>query len=291
MGASADSIESMVLHILQNGERKVAVPLADNIRTQALREDFGADGILKPTPYGSSPVNWCKGLFAGGRDIFGPIDTAISTRVTFEVEVKTRLGQSVVVDGGRSLKILKRFDVKTLPQVAGRNYRFEAPLNINKDPRDQSQGGDDWAAPHVLELLNTMVLLRSDFQINDISNLHGGSFPPHIVHGDGLSVDGLVAGFPNSAQIAAGASPGADAANNLIDLFSQMVDEDLAKIDRVLVTFSRDEADPFRQALMAAGQRGVRFAGRTPRSFFSTDIDRKKPVHKNHFHIWFKQEQ
>jgi hypothetical protein len=48
--------------------------------------------------------------------------------------------------------------------------------------------GDDWSYPGVVALMETAT--GADlFEIDDISNMNGGHFPPHVYHPDGLHID------------------------------------------------------------------------------------------------------
>lgn len=66
--------------------------------------------------------------------------------------------------------------------------------------RDPEFGGDAWAVPQVVKLAKAV---GDSFQWNNFSNMNGGFFVDHKGRSEGLSIDGLFAGYTSrSAAVA-----------------------------------------------------------------------------------------
>lgn len=288
VGSPNDTVENMTLFILQNGQRQASARLVRNHLTEPFFQPFGQDLSAAKGAYDGQSSSGCLGLFELDQNGARQISATTSKTVAFELEVKTKLGQSITVAHSRSLILLNRFK-------GGNTSRFGI--------RDYWYGGDDWAQPHVLGIISRMfgipIHLRSDLRFNDFSSLHGASFEPdHRAHRKGLETDGLVPGFPSTSDAKNGEGPGEIAADNMIKLFSQMDVQDLNRIEKVLVTYKIGEPDAFRERLEYWTQLGIRIGQRFPKQFFVTDIlklkrleekkNKKFPGHRDHFHIIFR---
>ena len=92
--------------------------------------------------------------------------------------------------------------------------------------RDEKRGGDDWALPSVLPVLEHFA---DQLTYNDFSDMNGGQFAPHKSHNKGMSVDAYFRGYVDRSTATA---------DRLINILN---DEEFgSRIKKVLVTFSKD---------------------------------------------------
>ena len=102
--------------------------------------------------------------------------------------------------------------------------------------RDVSRGGDDWALPSTIEVIEHF---SNRITVNDFSNMNGGSFAPdHVTHRNGTDVDGWFDGYNARNAVTA---------QTMIDLLND--DAHGSDIGTVYVTYQRVITDPFWNAI------------------------------------------
>lgn len=231
-GNPADELAALYLEVLQ-GEDVVATGDLAAPAAAVLLQPFGDDGAVGVT---SSRL-----LFevpAGGPD------PTTDGSVTLRVRAVTAQGQEVIREAG-SFEHLVRF--------AGVNRYGQ---------RDGAQGGDDWARPSVRRFIGESEPFG--FVIGDVSNMHGGPFPPHDTHREGENVDAWFDGYNDRDAETAGILVG-------------YLDSDLGpRVGRVYVTYGASAGDPFFDAIdgvfLSDGRR-------------ATDVIRPLGGHATHFHL------
>ncbi|WIA20002.1 hypothetical protein OEZ85_005874 [Tetradesmus obliquus] len=104
-------------------------------------------------------------------------------RLRLRIRATTGKGAQAVADCGSVIKLVL---------FTGSNH-----FASNRDPEF---GGDAWAVPQVVKLAKAV---GDSFQWNKFSNMNGGFFVDHKGRSEGLSIDGLFAGYTSrSAAVA-----------------------------------------------------------------------------------------
>jgi hypothetical protein len=161
-GASDDALQSLVLEVIQDGAVVATADLAESARGTLLR-DFGPSGRVEIT---STQL-----LFELTSAEAGNVDGTEDGTLSLRARATSRNGQEATFDVKKPVQLLVRY--------TGNNRYPPAP-------RDEDQGGDDWARPSLRDL----VAHYTGISWNDFSNMNGGPFPPHGSHRDGIDVDG-----------------------------------------------------------------------------------------------------
>jgi len=165
VGKTGDSLQSLALEIVQNGQKVATAELAPEVGW-TLPKAFDATKTLII----SGPQRLFRLSKAEAAKIDGSKDSTLSLRVR-----ATTTAGDVFVDEAGTVQLLVRF--------TGTN-RF--------NPRDEDLGGDDWARPWLRDLVTGY---GTGLTWNDFSNMNGGPFPKHSWHRDGIDVDGFFAGY------------------------------------------------------------------------------------------------
>jgi hypothetical protein len=163
-GPSDDELQSLVLEIIQGGVVVATADLAQSARGILLKP-FGPGGKVQIT----SVSLVFELTTAQAANVDGTNDGTLSLRF----RATSKNGQEVTEDAG-SVQLLVRYR---------KNNRYP--------PRDEAQGGDDWARPSLRDLAGHY----SGLSWGDFSNMNGGYFSPHGSHTNGIDVDGYFAGY------------------------------------------------------------------------------------------------
>lgn len=234
-GSDQDMLQSLVLEVLQNG---IVV----------------ATGDLTPTPSTS--------LLAP----FGAAERVeiAQPQLLFNIPSAQLNGIDANADGALILRARAR-------SVNGEEATCEAPPvqilarytgNNRYGVRDAAVGGDDWARPSVLTVLNQIV----GVDYGDMSNMNGGRFPPHDSHQVGLDVDGWYAGY-NARDTAAAQT-----------MLGHLNSPYGSRIERVFVAYVAAPGNSFFQAIQGVVLNDGRLA---------TNVIRPEASHDTHFHWRF----
>jgi len=123
------------------------------------------------------------------------------------------------------------------------------------------QGGNDWVLPSVRTLLEAF----EGVQLGDISNMHGGSFPPHVTHQEGRDAD---LWFPGYNELDAAAA---------ITLLA-LIDNpgDIERIEVIYVAYEQIAGNAFWSELEGV----VLSDGRSAETVIQPEAD-----HTGHFHL------
>lgn len=204
-GSKQDSLQALSLEVLLGNSVIATGNLAASLRKSLLNQKFGDDEKIE--------INASQLLF----DI--PSSQGVSTLsdVSLRVKATSASGEVATKDFG-SVPVLTRY----------------TGTNRYGIGRDESVGGDDWVKPNVLPIISHF----SGIQINDISNMNGGKFPPHGTHQDGTHIDGWFNGY-NARNAAVAAT-----------MIGYLNDPTYgSNIRTVYVTFSRTATNPFWNAI------------------------------------------
>lgn len=201
--------------------------------------------------------------------------------IAIDLVVETATGEITKKTYSRTPQLFTRYNHNS------NKDRFGNPYNYGGE-RDEHYGGDDWGRPRVIEMmnrireralflegLNVTPKIELGFRVNDISIMHGGTFPPRLNgHKYGREVDGWIIGFTVD-----GKPPGAIAARKLLFLLGQLSPELKSNINFILVTY------PVGGAFAAELEKHREIQ---PADVALIKNDQDPAIHKNHFHISFK---
>lgn len=201
-GPEDDALDSLVLEVVQGGGVVATAELEATARGNLIASFGSAERVRQ------SPQRRLFDLAAGDA---AAVDSSDDGEVLLRVRAVSAGGDEVVREAG-SVGILARYD--------GAN-RYGG--------RDAAVGGDDWAQPSMLALVNAY----AGQTWGDFSNMNGGPFPPHGSHRTGLDADGWFPGY--NARNAA-------TAQTIIDQLNQAEGVD---IERVYVTYARVDSNVF----------------------------------------------
>lgn len=162
-GAEDDSLESLVLEVIQNGGVVATADLSSGANSALIK----AFGTAKKVEITTSQL-----LFnltsAQAAAVNGAEDGTLSLRA----RAKSVNGEEVTKDAG-SVQLLVRF-------TGASRY----------GGRDGNLGGDDWVKPSMKEIADHFAVTYGDF-----SNMNGGPFAPHSSHRTGNDLDGWFSGY------------------------------------------------------------------------------------------------
>ena len=128
--------------------------------------------------------------------------------------------------------------------------------------RDLNEGGDDWALPSVIPVLEHYA---SSNLYNDISKMNGGPWADHQTHRDGYDVDGKYTDGTDSAHTAASAQR----------MLGYLNDPFGPRIGTVYVAFTKNPPDGFWTTIKNAHLTDGRAACR---------VFRNVANHEDHYH-------
>lgn len=234
-GAEDDSLQSLVLEIVQGGAVVATADLTAAVRPSLLK----AFGAAKKVAITATQL-----LFELPSAAAAAVNGAGDGTLTLRARARSAKGEEATKEAG-TVQLLVKFD--------GAN-RYGG--------RDEGVGGDDWARPSMLALINSFAGLTW----GDFSNMNGGPFPPHASHNLGLDADGWFAGY--NARDAATATT----------IIGHLNSASGSQIAAVFVTFDQVDTDPFWQAIKDVVLNDGR---RAP------DVIRPMGGHTTHFH-WRK---
>jgi hypothetical protein len=237
-GANGDSLSSLALEIVQDGVVVATANLTAAAGTSLLKP-FGPG---KQVAIASSQL-----LFELPAAQAAAVNGAADGTLTLRARARSAAGEEVTKDLG-NVQLLVKFDGANRYPAGG--------------PRDEAEGGDDWARPS----LNALISSYTGLIWGDFSNMNGGRFPPHSSHDEGLDADGWFPGYnARDAATAATIIGHLNAANG-------------SQITTVFVTYEEVPSDPFWQAIKDV----VLNDGRLARA-----VIRPAAGHTTHFH-WRK---
>ncbi len=238
-GSEGTVISAVKLEVLQGGG-VVAEVESSGTEASALLGAIGSEGRLSV----SNPAK----LFSFSASNLINLSNALGSSVTLRLRVQTETGSEVTKTWSRSLPVLTR--------VTGlQRYSL----------RDDSEGGDDWGGINIQTVLTD---LGSNFFVNDISNMHGGRFLPHVSHKKGVDADFRIGS--NTAAV------GEDVVRLLVSALDNLSASTFAKIKFIFLTYEIGDAE---NSLTQYIQ-GARIQDR-----MATDILRYEPNHTGHFHL------
>lgn len=236
-GGQDDSISSIVLDIISGGSVISHADLSDSARAILIGHNFGASGQLS--------ISADSFLFDLSNAEAAPIPVAKDGSLLLRVHVTTASGEEVTKDYGS-------VDILTMYQGTNRY-----------GGRDEDVGGDDWALPNTLKLINHY---SSQLLIGDISNMNGGPFIGHQGHQTGHEFDGWYIGY--NARDAA-------AATKMLTLLDDP--QYGSDIEKVFVAYQKVDTDTFWTTIKTA----TLTDGRSAAAVILPDAD-----HTSHFH-WY----
>jgi len=164
-GAEDDSLESLVLEVIQGGGVVATADLAPGAST-ALIKPFGDEKKVQ--------ITTSQLLFNLTSAQAAAVDGSSDGTLSLRARAKSANGEEVTKDAAGSVQLLVRF--------TGTNRYGQ---------RDEAVGGDDWAKPSLKEIADHF----SGVTYNDFSNMNGGPFAPHGSHRTGNDVDGWFSGY------------------------------------------------------------------------------------------------
>lgn len=234
-GDKDDSLNALELQIVQGGAVVATANLANNLQGTLLNQPFGDDGRIE--------INTSQLLFNLPNGQAANINVNQNGTVNLRVRATSANGGEVIRDFG---------PVQLLGRYIGTNRYGQ---------RDNNVGGDDWARPSVIEVINHF---GNQITLGDFSNMNGGTFPPHGTHNDGTSVDGWFNGY--NARDAA-------TAQTMINLLNDPTYG--SRIQTVGVTFQQVNTNSFWNAIKNVTLNDGRRA---------RDVIRPWAGHTTHFH-------
>lgn len=169
-GEPGDVLTSVRLKVLNNGAEVGVGELSATAGT-ALLKTFGPSGILEIT--------------SDMRLFEIPVTATPATAdITYQlkIEARSQSGESAFLDDETRLQ-----NGKVVAFT-----RFKGTNRFGKRELDKPRGGDDWGKPSVISLVNSF---PAGWQVNDISDMNGGTFPPHDSHMSGKSIDCYFNGY------------------------------------------------------------------------------------------------
>lgn len=226
----------VVLEVVRDEEVIATGTLTEQASALLLRS-FGEVGALS--------VSFSQPLFVIAPDQLAALDTTFAEdrELSLRVRASATDGREVVVDA---------VSVQQLVRYTNDNRYF-----VGED----EQGGNDWVLPSVRALLERF----DGVQLGDISNMHGGSFPPHVTHQQGRDADLWFPGYNELDNIAA---------QTLLGIIDRP--ELVERIELIYVTYSKDSSDSFWTAIEDVVLTDGRFAA---------DVILPEPDHTGHFHV------
>lgn len=204
--------------------------------------------LLLPFPdAGTLSVASSQPLFVFSPEQLAGLDTSRSENSALALRVRARAsdGRETVADAGQ---------VQQLVRYTRDNRYFIG---------EELQGGNDWVLPSVRAMLERF----EGVQFGDISNLHGGSFPPHVSHQQGRDAD---VWFPGYNELDAAA------ATTLLAIIDNPAY--VGRIELIFVAYERVDGDPFWSVLEGYVLSDGRPAGA---------VIQPEPEHTGHFHVRF----
>lgn len=234
-GDEDDSLNSLELQIVQGGAVVATGNLDNAVQGTLLNQPFGDDETLE--------INTSQLLFNLPNAQAANINVAQDGTVNLRVKATSSNGGEVIQEFG-AVTLLGRYTD---------NNRYGG--------RDGNVGGDDWALPSVIDIIEHF---GNQITLGDFSNMNGGQFAPHQTHRDGTHVDGWFNGY--NARNAA-------TAQTMINLLNDPTHG--SNIQTVYVTFQQVNTDAFWNAI----QNVVLNDGRMAR-----DVIRPVGGHTTHFH-------
>jgi hypothetical protein len=252
-GEPDDSIVGLKLTIKQNGV--TAIANWDFNGFNGVEDDF-------KTPFG--PLKKKKlskeFLFSLLNAEAAKIDVNHNGTVSLQIEATSKNGHKAVYEAGK-------FTILTRSSWIG---------DWRRSGRDESRGGDDWGQPATISKLNSLfssyglgMANSLNFQVNDISNMNGGSFAPdHTSHRNGKIVDAFIRNYNSDSTVFDAAL-----AEDLLRIM-QGIGSDL---ESICVETSFTQANPFFAVLNSP----TAIVGNLP----ARQYLRNCAGHKDHFHF------
>jgi hypothetical protein len=260
-------LEEITLELLLGGEVEFIARLTEEAQSELITMPFPPDGFIRFEQDGHKP----RALFKlGAWDQDEPVLQEISYKL--RVRAKSEGGGESTLDLPRSVKLLIPF--KTDAKVF--------------DP-DPQYGGDYWVRPSVKPVIEYFMNLKkgyinlpakteivlNGFLVNDISNMNGGPFEPHVGHRNGCEFDGFFYELKNI--------DGSDYDEKIaLKLIAYLNDECFgSRIEKIFVEPHPEKGDKFWQTIKSAHL----LDGRT-----ASDVVQWYAGHRNHFHWNIKPE-
>ncbi|OWY67428.1 hypothetical protein B7486_31830 [cyanobacterium TDX16] len=232
-GVNNDQLNLLVLEVIEGGKVVATANLAQKAQ-QTLFPPFGSDEQVE--------IATSQLLFELPSAQAANIDGTTNGTVSLRVRAKANSGEEVTKGVAPRQKLIRFTETQRYGQ------------------RDESEGGDDWVKPSV----KTVMEYFSSLTWGDISNMNGGSFPPHSSHRTGNDIDGWFSGY-NEINAATAAT-----------IISHLNDSTYgSRISVVYVTYSRSTGNPFWEAIKNVTLNDGRKAA---------DIIRPANGHATHFH-------
>ena len=191
------------------GARLATAQLSPEAKTQLIGQTFGSD---REITFSAADI-----MFKLNSAASGGIPTSSNGTVTLRAQATSGAGDIATLDYG-SVQVLTRYE--------GTNRYGQ---------RDIDHGGDDWAQPFVIKLLEHFA---GEITVGDIAQMNGGVFQPHQTHGDGWNLDAHYDGY--NARDAASAAEMIHLLND--DLYG-------SHIQKVFVTYSATPGNAFYDAI------------------------------------------
>ncbi len=234
-GDKDDSLNLLELQIVQGGQVVATANLDNAAQGTLLNQNFGEDKKIE--------VNTSQLLFNLPNTQASLINVTQNGSVNLRVRATSANGGEVIKEFG-SAEILRRY-------IGTNRY----------GGRDENVGGDDWAKPSVINVIDHF----SNLTFGDFSNMNGGSFlPDHTSHKAGNNVDGWFNGY--NARDAA-------TAQTMINLLNDPTFG--SRIQTVGVTFQQVNTDTFWTAIQNVTLNDGRLA---------RNVIRPWAGHTTHFH-------
>jgi hypothetical protein len=164
-GAEDDSLQSLVLEIVQGGTVVATADLAAGARP-ALLKAFGSGKKVAITA--------TQFLFQLPSAQAAAVNGTADGTLTLRARAQSGNGEEDTKEAG-TVQLLIKYD----------------GANRYGTGRDEAVGGDDWARPSMDALVRSFAGLTW----GDFSNMNGGPFPPHASHDTGLDADGWFPGY------------------------------------------------------------------------------------------------
>lgn len=232
-GANNDQLNLLVLEVIEGGKVVATANLAQKAQ-QTLFPPFGSDEQVE--------IATSQLLFELPSAQAANIDGTTNGTVSLRVRAKANSGEEVAKG------------------VAPRQKLIHFTGTQRYGQRDENVGGDDWVKPSVKTVMEYFISLTW----GDISNMNGGSFPPHSSHRTGNDIDGWFSGY-NEINAATAAT-----------IISHLNDSTYgSRISLVFVTYDRSTGKPFWEAIKNVTLNDGRKAA---------DIIRPVAGHATHFH-------
>ncbi|TIL87507.1 MAG: hypothetical protein E5Y73_25190 [Mesorhizobium sp.] len=231
-GPEDDSLSNVVLEIVSGGSVVATASLSAAARAALVGHAFGADETIS--------LNASSLMFELPIGQAANVPTGADGTVSLRVKATAASGDEATKDYG-AVQVLDLY-------TGASRYGLD---------RDADEGGDAWGLPSTIDLIEHF---DDRITVNDVSNMNGGKFPPHITHRDGTHLDGRYAGY--EARDAA-------AAHTMINLLN---DKPYGKhIHTVWVTYNAPFFDAINGVTLDDGR-------------LATNVIDPEPGHTDHFH-------